>query len=127
GMWDWQLYESFQVREAFRAANEFDVIHTHSYHFGLLYCDFVATPSVHSVHIEPGPDYRFLAERTTNRRIAFCSRYQARDFGGLSGIDVVPHGIDVGAFRVAPPAEREDYVLFLGRLMPDKGPLEAIA
>ncbi|MCA9437985.1 MAG: glycosyltransferase, partial [Candidatus Omnitrophica bacterium] len=90
--WDWQVYEAFQVREAFRMWEEFDLIHCHSYHFGLLYCDLVPTPSLHSVHIEPGPDYRFLAESTTNRSLHFCSRFQAREFERVEGIEVIPHG-----------------------------------
>lgn len=125
--WDWQLYEAYQVGEAFRAWRDFDVIHCHSYHFGLLYCDMVAIPSLHSFHIEPGPDYRFLAERTRNRHLLFCSRHQARDFGGVSNVHVIPHGIDLKGYGVAPREARKDYVVFLGRFTPGKGPLEAIS
>lgn len=126
-LWDWQLYESFQAREAFRRWREFDVIHCHSYHFGLLYCDFVPIPSLHSFHIEPGPDYRFLAERTTNRSLHFCSRFQARDFHDISPVHVVPHGLDLSRFSPLPLAEREEYMAFLGRFIPGKGADIAIA
>lgn len=126
-MWDWGLYEAYQAREAFLAWRDFDVLHCHAYHYGLLFCDFVPAPSVHSIHIEPGPDYLLLARRTTNRHLVFCSRYQAREFAGLPNVHIVPHGIDVSAFDVAPPEEREDYAVFLGRMIPEKGPLEAIA
>src|SRR3990172_4715112 len=74
-IWDWRVYEAFQVSEAFKSWRDFEVIHCHSYHFGLLFCDLVPTPSLHSLHIEPSPDYLFLAERTQNRRMHFCSRY----------------------------------------------------
>ncbi|MCC5874994.1 MAG: glycosyltransferase, partial [Candidatus Sumerlaeia bacterium] len=90
--WDWQVYESFQVREAFRQWRDFDIIHCHSYHFGMLYCDFVPIPSLHSIHIEPGPDYLFLAQNTRNRHLHFCSQYQARDFSGVANTHVIPHG-----------------------------------
>jgi glycosyltransferase involved in cell wall biosynthesis len=127
GKWDWQLYEAFQAREAFGAWRDFDLIHCHSYHFGLLYCDSVPIPSLHTVHIEPGPDFRFLAERTHNRHLHFASVWQAREFAGVPGAHVIPHGIDLGQYRVAAPAERGDYLAFLGRFIPEKGPLEAIA
>ena len=124
-MWDWQTYESFQVREAFRVWKDFDVIHCHSYHFGLLFCDLVPIPSLHSIHIEPGPDYLFLAANTRNRRLHFCSRYQARDFADIAGVHVIPHGIDLANFP-APAGTPGDYLAYLGRFLPDKGPLEAI-
>lgn len=127
GIWDWQLYESWQVAQAFRRARDFDIIHCHSYHFGLMYCDFVATPSLHTLHVEPGPDLHFLAQRTRNRHLHFVSRFQARDFHDVAGVSVIPHGIDMDEFRVAGEQEREDYLAFLGRLHPDKGPAEAIA
>lgn len=124
--WDWQLYEAHQVSEVFRRADEFDVIHCHSYHFGLLFCDFVRTPSLHSFHIEPGPDYRFLAERTRNRHLQFCSQWQAREFDGMKGIHVIPHGIDLAQFPFHAEGARENYFAFLGRMIPEKGILEAI-
>jgi glycosyltransferase involved in cell wall biosynthesis len=124
--WDWQVYEAHQAREAFAAFRDFDVIHCHAYHFGMLFCDFVPVPSLHSVHIEPGPDYLFLARRTRNRHLHFASRHQARDFADLTGVHVVPHGVDMGQFRAPKPGERGDYLAFLGRFIPDKGPLEAI-
>ncbi|MCA9431452.1 MAG: glycosyltransferase family 4 protein [Candidatus Omnitrophica bacterium] len=124
--WDWQIYEAFQVREAFRMWEEFDLIHCHSYHFGLLYCDLVPTPSLHSVHIEPGPDYRFLAESTTNRSLHFCSRFQAREFERVEGIEVIPHGVDPTLYDPKPDGKPGKYLAYLGRFHPDKGLPEAI-
>lgn len=125
GKWDWQLYEAFQARQAFADWRDFDVIHCHSYYHGLLFCDFAPIPSLHSLHIEPGPDYAFLAARARNRHLLCASRWQARVFGDLPGVHVIPHGIDVDAYHPA-GLEREDYLAFLGRFIPDKGALEAI-
>lgn len=124
--WDWQLYESFQVSEAFRRFKEFDVIHCHAYHFGLLYCDWVPIPSLHTIHIEPGPDYLFLARRTRNRHLQLCSSYQAREFAGLPGVHVIPHGIDIESFKLNGGVSSENYLAFLGRLIPEKGLLQAV-
>ncbi len=127
GKWDWQMYEAFQVREAFRRWSKFDVIHCHSYWYGMLYSDFVPIPSVHSMHIEPGPDFHFLAQRTGRRHLHFCSRYQARDFLAMSNVHIVPHGIEMDQFHVSPPGERGGYLVYLGRFHPDKGTAAAIA
>lgn len=124
--WDWQLYESFQVKEAFGRWREFDVINCHSYYFGLMYADAVPIPSVQSFHIDPGPDYRFLAQRTQNRQLHFCSQYQARGFNGMSGIHVIPHGIDVDAYARVPIPTKHEYLAWLGRFHPEKGVLAAI-
>jgi len=124
--WDWQLYEAYQVSQAFRDAARFDLIHCHAYSYGFLFCDSVATPSLHSLHIEPGHDTRFLATRTRNRWIHFSSKFQAREFADVPRVHIIPHGIELAQYRVAGPDDRENYLLFLGRFIPEKGPLEAI-
>src|SRR5690606_8641276 len=125
-MWDWQVYEGFQVREAFRQCDDFDVIHCHSYHHALLFCDLVSVPVLMSLHLEPGPDYVFLAERSRNRHLHFCSQYQARHFEHIPQKTVIPHGVDVKAAHGASSEARGDDLVFLGRFHPDKGPLDAI-
>ncbi|MBN1517763.1 glycosyltransferase family 4 protein [Candidatus Sumerlaeota bacterium] len=124
--WDWQLYEAYQVREAFRRWKDFDIIHCHSYHHGLLCCDFVSIPSLHSIHIDPGPDYVFLGQLVKKRHLVFCSKYQARDFAGMRDVYIIPHGLDMQQYYLCDEERREPYLAFLGRFMPDKGPLEAI-
>src|SRR5690606_33554987 len=125
--WDWQLYEAFQVREAFAMWREFDIINCHAYWFGLMHADAVPIPSIHSLHIEPGPDYSFLAERTQNRHLHFCSKFQARNFKDISGTHIIPHGIDVDAYAPVPVENFDaNYLAWLGRFHPEKGVLEAI-
>lgn len=125
--WDWHLYEAFQVREAFARWQHFDVINCHSYWFGLMHADSVAIPSIHSVHVDPGPDYLFLARNTRNRHLHFCSSYQARGFEDAGGVHVIPHGVDVSSFSApSHPPDDEPYLAWLGRFHPEKGVLQAI-
>jgi glycosyltransferase involved in cell wall biosynthesis len=42
----------------------------------------------------------------------------------LEGVSVIPHGIDTDAFPFSP--DPGDYLLFLGRMIPDKGPVDAV-
>lgn len=123
--WNWQLWEAYQVEQAFRAAREFDVIHCHSYHHGLLYCDWVAAPSLHSFHVEPGPDIAHLANQTRNRHLHFCSVFQARNFTLDSRVSIISHGVDDMVLR--PTVEGGgNYLAYLGRFMPDKGVEQAV-
>ena len=52
------------------------------------------------------------------------SREQARLLEGLNVAGVVPHGIDTDRFLFN--ASPDDYLLFLGRFTPGKGPVQAI-
>lgn len=124
--WDWQLYEAWQVCEAFRRHADFDIIHCHSYHHALLLCDLVPIPVLMSMHLEPGPDYVFLAERSRNRHLHFCSRYQARSFAHISGKSIILHGVPVAGALAAASEPRGHDLLFLGRFSSEKGVLDAI-
>jgi len=79
-----------------------------------------------TLHIEPGPDYLFLAKRTHNRHLHFCSQYQARDFDEIPDKSVIHHGIPLFEAVGSHEGPPEDYLAFLGRFLPDKGALEAI-
>lgn len=63
------------------------------------------------------------------RRVICCSRYMAEEVRRLFGVDgkvrVIPNGVDVASLR-CPPGEgatrsREPLLLFMGRLVPEKG------
>jgi glycosyltransferase involved in cell wall biosynthesis len=57
--------------------------------------------------------------------ITAISRYQWSGFPGFRPAAIVPHGIDADQFTLG--LEPEDYVCYLGRFTPGKGPLQAIA
>ena len=58
-IWDWRVPELLNAARAFEHADEFDVVHSHSYHFALPFTRFVSTPVVH---------------RTTSSSARRCSR-----------------------------------------------------
>src|SRR5262249_8793585 len=103
---------------------DFDVIHSHNYHFALPFTRLVPTPVVHTYHILPNADVVRCYARYPEAQVVAISQYQRQVFQGGPGVPVVPHGIDTDAFPFGP--RRGDYLLYLGRLMPDKGPREAI-
>ena len=124
-LWDWQFTESLHVADAYAQAGEFDVIHNHSYHYALPLTPFVTTPNVQTHHVEMSP--AIVREYTHYEQIHLVtvSRFQGRHFDGRPNLHLIHHGIETGAF----PFGTGDggYLLFLGRMIKDKGPAEAIA
>ncbi len=123
-LWNWRLHESLHTAAAFERAGDFDVIHSHNYYFALPFTRLVSTPVVHTYHILPNADVVRCFARYPEARVVAVSEYQRQVFQGGPGVPVVYHGIDTDAFPFSP--RRGDYLLYLGRVMPDKGPREAI-
>lgn len=125
-MWPWEMYELLHVAAAIERAHEFDVIHCESnYHpMSLAFTRVTATPISQTIHHAPRPTEVALWARYPEAPFIAVSAEQARLLAGLNVIRIVPHGIDTERFTFC--AEPEDYLLFLGRFTPGKGPLQAI-
>jgi glycosyltransferase involved in cell wall biosynthesis len=127
----WDFSTPTGVREGFDAAAEedrpFDVIHDHVGHTALAMADRVGTPLVHTLH---GPfdeaACRFYAQHGPKACIVGISRAQL-DSGPeeMGGGRVVHNPIETGEWPFS--ADKRDYVLWIGRMSPDKGPHRAIA
>jgi glycosyltransferase involved in cell wall biosynthesis len=123
-LWDWQFTEYMHVGHAYAQADEFDVIHCHSYHFGLPFVQFSTTPSVHTHHVHMEPGVLAAYGRLDGVCVVAVSEHHAAAYGDRANVELIPHGIDTAAF---PFGERgHNYLLFLGRMIEDKGPLQAI-
>jgi glycosyltransferase involved in cell wall biosynthesis len=123
-LWDWQFTESLHVAHAYSQAAEFDVIHNHSYHFALPLTPFISVPNVQTHHVEMSPAIVREYSRFEQIHLVAISKFQARHFEGRPNMHRIHHGIETGAF----PFGTGDggYLLFLGRMIKDKGPAEAI-
>jgi glycosyltransferase involved in cell wall biosynthesis len=123
-LWDWQFAEYMHAGWAYAQASEFDVIHCHSYHFGLPFAPYTDTQNVHTHHVEMDPQVIAQYRRLEQVHIVTISRHQAQGLGDYPHVTLIPHGIETDAF---PFQERAgDYLLFLGRMIEDKGPKQAI-
>jgi glycosyltransferase involved in cell wall biosynthesis len=123
-LWDWRLHESLNAAAAFERAQEFDVIHSHAYHFALQFTRLVSTPIVQTYHVEADPDILDAYRRHPEMCVIAVSEWQRSTLAGVPRTTVIHHGIDTSSFPFsAPPGE---HLLFLGRMIPDKGPLEAV-
>jgi glycosyltransferase involved in cell wall biosynthesis len=113
---------------AFRDAGRYDVISDHSGMAAAAIADLVPTPVVHTVHSpltdEPGRMYRLIAERNPRLRFISTSLKQREPAEDLPWIANCPSALDLDAYPFAD--RRGDYLLFLGRMSPEKGAARAI-
>lgn len=123
-LWDWQFAEYRHVGHAYSQADDFDVIHCHSHHFGLPFAPFVRIPNVHTHHVEMEP--RVIAAYRTAPRVHLVaiSDFQARAYAEHRNVDPIPHGIATDELPFGEGCG--GYLLFLGRMIEDKGPSQAI-
>ncbi len=108
-----------------RDPTRFDVIHQHTAWSGLVAAGLLDIPVVHTLHGSFTPDMRQLYERVgSNVRFVAISQDQRSHMPELNYAGVVYNGIDTGLYPLE--EEKEDFLLFLGRADPDKGPLRAV-
>ena len=127
------LYEVDHVARAFDEidiatnGDRFDVVHDHCGFTGLAMANRIDTPLVHTVHGPFTPETAaFYARHGHKAALVGISRAQlASAPPGLGPIPSIPNPIDLRAW---PLQERKgDYLLWIGRMTPEKGPHRAIA
>ena len=128
------LYESDHVGAAYDAVDQatvedrpFDVVHDHSGFTAVAMAQRLSVPVVHTLHAPFNDETRpFYARHGHKARLVAISRYQLEHAPpGVRVADVVPNPIRVAdwPFRV----EKDDYLLWMGRMDPAKGAHCAIA
>jgi glycosyltransferase involved in cell wall biosynthesis len=125
-MWPWELCEMLNLAAAVERAPEFDIIHYQAMYapISLAFSRLASTPLVQTIHHAPNPTEVALWSRYPDAPFIAIAREQARLLSGLNVIATVHHGIDTSAFRYRD--QPDDYLVFLGRFMAEKGVLEAI-
>lgn len=114
------------IEQAAVDGRPYDVVHDHSGWVALAMADRVPVPVLHTVHgAFDGDARRFYAAHGRKAALTFLSRAQAAARPrGLPVEAVVPNPIDVDAWPRDVP--KDDYLLWVGRFTPDKGPQRAI-
>lgn len=120
---DAKVWEGLHLAHLFEQASAFDLIHNHYDFLPLTYSGLVRTPVVTTVHGFSSerilPVYRRYNGRTHYVAISEADRHP-----DLTYAATVHHGVDLGEFTLRETPE--DYLLFFGRLHPDKGAAAAI-
>ncbi len=118
-----KVYEALHIASVFESGDEFDLIHNHFDFLPLTYSSMTRTPVLTTIHgfSSPGilPVYRRYNGCTYYVAISAADR--APD---LTYAATIHHGIETGRFTFRP--ESGEYLLFFGRIHPDKGAAESI-
>lgn len=127
------LFESDHVSRAFAEINRrapdlrFDVVHDHCGFTALAMADHLDVPLVHTLH---GPftasTAAFYARHGHKAALVGVSRAQlATAPAGLEPVGAIPNPIDVAAWPLT--EHKDNYLLWVGRMIAEKGPHRAIA
>ncbi len=120
---DAKVWEGLHISAVFERAAEFDVIHNSFDFLPLTYSRLVATPMVTTIHGFSSERIVPVFEKYNSGgyyvAISDADRHESLDYAAT-----IHHGIDMRAFEVG--AGPRDYLLFFGRIHPDKGTAEAI-
>lgn len=127
------LHEADHVARAFdeielrAGADAFDVVHDHCGFTALAMADRLGTPVVHTLHGQlTGGTAAFYRRHGHKAALVGISDAQlASAPAGVSAVRVIPNPIDVGAWPLR--EDKDDYLLWIGRMTADKGPHRAIA
>lgn len=125
--WQYEPYAVSAMAQALKQAQQFDVIHAHIGPLGLPFSDLSSVPIVHTVHAGlDGRDELWLLEHHPKAVVASISNSQVSTVPEIRrrSIRTIYHGMDVTPY--VPKATSDDYVVFLGRMGPQKNPVGAI-
>jgi glycosyltransferase involved in cell wall biosynthesis len=120
---DAKVWEGLHLAHAFRRAPEFDLIHNHYDFLPLTYASLVATPMLTTIH-------GFSSERILpvykafNAKAYYVSISDANRDPDLHYLATVHHGIDLAELTFQPLVG--SYLVFFGRIHPDKGAADAV-
>ncbi len=121
-------YQRAQADRVSKQSGEFDIVHTHTDHFLCLAKEMMPAPLVATLHggldrpetwpiLRAQPDHPLVSISNSQRRPAAGLR--------LNWAATVHHGLDLAhSYRLGPGAG--GYLLFLGRISPQKDPVTAI-
>jgi glycosyltransferase involved in cell wall biosynthesis len=120
---DPKVWECLHISEVFERAEEFDLIHNQFDFLPLTYSKLVRTPIITTIH-------GFSSEKIVpvfkkyNGRVHYIAISNADRHPDLDYLATIYHGIPLDEFELRD--EPGDYLLFFGRIHPEKGAVEAI-
>ena len=119
-----KVWEYLHISELFERADEYDLIHNHFDFAPLTYSGLVTTPVLTTIHGFSSPRILPVYEKY-NGKTFYVSISEADRSPKLNYAATIHHGIELNDFTF--DSDPEDYLLFFGRIHPDKGAKEAIA
>ena len=111
------------VAQALKEAKGFDIIHNHTGELAMVMSQFVKTPMLTTFHGPHLPEHEFIF-RQYKGYFNTISAAGKRGYPDKGFVGVVYNSIDVGSFPYC--ADKDDYLLFLSRISPEKGTHTAV-
>jgi glycosyltransferase involved in cell wall biosynthesis len=118
-----KVWECLHIAEVFERAEEFDLIHNHFDFLPLSYSGLVETPVVTTIHGFSSPRILPVFEKY-NERTYYVSISDADRSPHLDYVATVHHGIPLDEFALR--RDSDGYLVFFGRIHPEKGTADAI-
>jgi len=114
--YDW-MHAALSLSEA----SGYDLIHNHAGELVVAMSHLVDVPMLTTMHCLITPDTKFVWDRYRGwyNNISYAQRAQIPDVSGGTYLGAVHNGIDVESFPFC--ADKEDHLLFLSRIAPEKG------
>jgi len=120
---DPKVAECLHIAEVFERSADFDLIHNHFDFLPLTYSRLVDTPVLTTIHGFSSPSIVPVYKKY-NGHSHYVAIGEADKSPELDYIATVHHGIDISQFPFA--EAHGEYLLFFGRIHPEKGVYEAI-
>ena len=120
---DAKVLECLHISAVFERAGDFDLIHNSFDFLPLTYSALVSTPVLTTIHGFSSPAIVPVYEKY-NRHGAYVAISEADRHPRLEYVATIHHGIDTDDFPLR--SRPEGYLLFFGRIHPDKGAAVAI-
>jgi len=118
-----KVWESLHISKLFEEANKYEIINNHFDFLPLTYSAMTDTPIVTTIHGFSSPGI-LPVYRKYNKKVYYVSISDSDQAPDLDYAGTIHHGIKLEDFQYQP--DPEDYLLFFGRIHPDKGAREAI-
>lgn len=120
---DPKVWECLHIAHLMENAARFDIIHNHFDFLPLSYSQLIKTPMITTIHGFSSekivPVYQKYNSNTSYISISDADRHPSLDY-----LQTIYHGIDPLRFPFKP--RKEDYLVYFGRIHPDKGTHAAV-
>jgi glycosyltransferase involved in cell wall biosynthesis len=119
--WDWAYDIHRRTLKRLLETVDVDVVHMHGVDFQT-YLPDDGTPVLATLHLPPFNYPEDICRSTRPLTMLNCvSTFSRRQYPKHARMTVVPNGIPLDRFRPVARSQKEDFVLALGRIVPEKG------
>jgi glycosyltransferase involved in cell wall biosynthesis len=113
------------LKDVYDQADRFDIIHSHLDYLALPFAEHSPTPTISTLHGRLDmPEFQRVLRAYRRMNFVSISQSQQSYLPDLNWIATVHHSVDVDDFPFYP--NPGDYLVFVGRISPEKGPERAI-